>query len=422
MATMNSESFETGGPASLRRLLALRWLAIVAELVVLLLTEQLLGIHVELLPALLVCVGQAALNLASWARLRSARWISAGELFGQVLVDVVALSAVTYFAGGATNPMITLYLPLIAVAATVLPARLAAALAGLSVACYTAVSLGHPDIHIHDHAQAFRSHLIGMWLIFVFSAMIIAWFVVRMTAAIRSRDAALASAREAALRNERVVALGNLAAGAAHELGTPLATMAVLAGEMAHQQDLPESARADIELIRSQVKECKRIITQLVERAGNPRSEASQAEPLAPWVESIVQRWQLQRPTVFPRVELGGEAPGPRIVADASLEQAMLNLFNNAADASPADVAIGVDWGADQVRIQVQDRGPGIAPQIAARLGIDRVSTRGEGRGYGVLLAVAAIERAGGALAFRPRGGGGTTVEVKLPLGALGIA
>jgi two-component system, sensor histidine kinase RegB len=411
---------EFGGPGSLRRLLALRWIAILAELVALLLTDHLLGVTVALVPALLVCAGQAALNVASIARLRGDRVTSGKELFGQMLIDVFALTVVTYFAGGSTNPVITLYLPLIAVGATILPARLAASLAVISVACYTLVSLVHRDIHVHDHEETFRIHLIGMWLIFVFSALIIAWFVVRMTAAIRARDAALAAAREAALRNERVVALGNLAAGAAHELGTPLATMAVLAGELGQHRELPEQVRADINLMRSQVQECKRIITQLAEQAGNPRSESAKAESLDHWMAQIIDRWQLQRPAITPSVALSGQQPGPRIAADATLEQALLNLFNNAADASPTEVSIEAHWSADEVRVQVLDRGPGIAPEIERHLGRDPVTTRGDGHGYGVLLALAAIERAGGAVSFAARAGGGTTVQVRLPLVAIG--
>jgi len=406
---------------SLRRLLTLRWIAICAQLGVALLTDRLFGTEVAIAPALAVCAAQALLNVVSIRLWRSGRPITTRTLFAHLLIDVAALTTVVYFVGGETSPLITLYLPLIAVGATILPARLAGALAAASIGSCTVASLVHRDVPIQDHERAFQMHLVGMWMIFVFSAAIIAWFVARMSAAIRRRDAALAHAREDALRNERVVALGNLAAGAAHELGTPLATMAVLAGELAQNPQLPDDARADVGLMRTQLDECKRIITQFAARAGSPRVEAAEAAPLEHWISQLIDRWCLQRPSVSPQVDLQGERPGPRIAVDATLEQALLNLFNNAADASPSEVTIDAHWAAEELRVEVLDRGPGIAPEIGQRLGHDPVTTRGEGHGFGVVLAQSAIERMGGSLAFSTRHGGGTAVQVRLPLASIAV-
>jgi len=352
-------------------------------------------------------------------RSRSGRRITTRTLLAHLLIDVAALTIVVYFAGGGTSPLITLYLPLIAVGATILPARLAGTLAAVSIGCYTLASLIHRDVPIQDHERAFQMHLVGMWMIFVLSAAIIAWFVARISAAIQRRDAALAQAREDALSYERVVALGNLAAGAAHELATPLATMAVLAGELGRNPQLPTDAGADISLMRTQLEECKRIIARFAARAGSPRAEAAEGVPLQQWISQLIDRWCLQRPSVAPRVDLQGERPGPRIAIDATLEQALLNLFNNAADASLSEVAIDAHWAAEELRLEVLDRGPGIAPEIGQRLGCDPVTTRGEGHGFGVVLAQSAIERVGGSLAFSRRHDGGTAVQVRLPLASI---
>jgi two-component system sensor histidine kinase RegB len=282
------------------------------------------------------------------------------------------------------------------------------------------VSLLHAPTHVHDAEQAFRSHLIGMWVIFVCSALTISWFVVRLNAAIRNRDAALATARETALRNERVVALGNLAAGAAHELGTPLATMAVVVGELAADPSLPAQVRSDIELALTQVRECKRIITRLAARAGSSRAEGVQPVSADAWIGQLVERWRRQRPQIEPEVRIQGSTPGPRIAADTTLEQALLNLFNNAADASPLHVAIHAGWDADHVRVKVLDRGRGVPPEILGGLGRDLVSTREDGAGMGVVLALSAIEHSGGTLSIADRADGGTLAEVVLPLASIG--
>jgi two-component system, sensor histidine kinase RegB len=278
----------------------------------------------------------------------------------------------------------------------------------------------HAPTHVHDPEQAFRSHLIGMWVIFVCSALTIWWFVVRLNAGIRTRDAALAAARETALRNERVVALGNLAAGAAHELGTPLATMAVVVGELAADASLPPQAKSDVDLVLTQVRECKRIITNLAARAGSSRAEAVQPVSADVWIERLVERWRRQRPQVVPDVRIEGPIPGPRIAADATLEQALLNLFNNAADADPGQVGICAGWDGKQVRVDVLDRGQGIPPEISGRLGLDLVSTRDEGAGMGVVLALSAVEQSGGTLSITDRAGGGTLARVLLPLASIG--
>jgi two-component system sensor histidine kinase RegB len=405
-----------------RRLMAMRWIAIGIQLAFVLIASAFFDTSISLVPVLAICALQAVLNLPTLWRRVAATASEPVAAFAQILIDVVALTGIAYFAGGASSPLISLYLPLIAVAATILPPRPASVLAAISIGCYSLVSLVHAPTHVHDPAEAFRSHLIGMWVIFVCSALTISWFVVRLNATIRSRDAALAAARETALRNERVVALGNLAAGAAHELGTPLATMAVVVGELAADPSLSPQVKSDVELALAQVRECKRIITRLAARAGSSRAEALQPVSAEAWIEQLVERWRRQRPQVVPDLKIEGAVPGPRIAADVTLEQALLNLFNNAADASPGHVGIHAGWDSRHVQVDVLDRGTGIPLEISARLGLDLVSTRDEGAGMGVVLALSAVEQSGGTLSFTNRADGGTLAKVLLPLASIGTS
>jgi two-component system sensor histidine kinase RegB len=408
------------GAASARRLMAMRWIAIAIQIAFVVAASAFFDAPIPVPPVLAICALQAVLNIPALWRRFTAGAPEATSASTQILVDIVALTGIAYFAGGSSSPLISLYLPLIAVGATILPPRLAAALAGTSIGCYSLVSLVHAPTHVHDPEQAFRSHLIGMWVIFVCSALTISWFVVRLNAGIRSRDSALAAARESAFRNERVVALGNLAAGAAHELGTPLATMAVIVGELAADPSLPPQMRSDVDLALTQVRECKRIITRLAARAGSSRAEAVQPVSADDWIEQLVERWRRQRPNVAPDVKIDGATPAPRIAADATLEQALLNLFNNAADASPGQVGICAGWDTKSVHVDVLDRGDGIPPEICERLGVDVVSTREDGAGMGVVLALSAIEQSGGTLSITGRAGGGTLAKVTLPLASIG--
>jgi two-component system sensor histidine kinase RegB len=410
------------GLQSLRRLLALRWLSIGGELSLVFATRELLGIALPVPPILALLGCQIALNLFTHVRAARGGPASNAELFVQLSLDAALLSGIVALAGGAANPLISLYLPLVAVGAAVLPSRLALGFAALSIVAYSAIAFLLPEAHIHDPERAFAFHLVGMWLVFVLSAATIAFFVTRMTAAIRARDRELALAREAALRDERAVALGSLAAGAAHELGTPLATIAVLAGELARDARRSADEREDLVLLGEQVERCKAIISRLAANAGSPRLDSAQAESFEAWLRAVIERWRARRANAQVRLEFSGSGRAPLVAPSPTLEQALCNVFDNACDASPGEVQIQAHADAERIAIEVLDRGPGIASSLLARLGREPVTTRAEGMGLGLVLAFAAVERVGGRIAIAAREGGGTQARIDLPLSALGAA
>lgn len=404
------------GPGNLRRLALMRWFAVAGQLAAIGAARPLLGIVLPLAPMLAIVALLAAYNLLTLARLKRAQQVPDTELFAQICVDITALTVLLFFSGGASNPFVSLYLPPITIAAAVLPIRYAWAVAGISVAAYSMLVFINVPLKLPDAERATRLHLAGMWLIFVASTALITWFVARMTAAIRSRDLQLAAAREEALRNERVIALGSLAAGAAHELGTPLATMAVIAGELVRQPGATADMKEDLALLREQIDHCKGIITGLAEQAGQARAEGGKAVALDCWLDEVVARWRKLRPRAEAQVSLRGPAPAPLVVGETTLEQAMLNLFNNAADANPAGVEIEADWDAAALRLEVRDRGPGIDGKVLLAAGRAFVTTRAEGTGIGLFLAHAAVERLGGRIVLANREGGGAVTRIELPL------
>jgi two-component system sensor histidine kinase RegB len=256
-----------------------------------------------------------------------------------------------------------------------------------------------------------------MWLTFVVSVVMAVWFIVRMTASIRARDAQLAAVREDALRDAQVVALGQLAAGAAHELGTPLATMNVLAGELARDQRLPGDAREDLELLRQQIAACKEIVGGMTRQAGIARAGESQAAET--WLEGLLARWRTLWPQATCTFEAMGSGPAPRIAIDPAIEQAVTNLLNNAARVAPRELHLALDWDAARLRITVSDRGPGFPPEILRCCGAKPVQPQGEGAGIGLWLTRAAVQRAGGRLTLdNTATGGRAIIELPLPQGA----
>jgi len=409
-----------GGAGNLRRLCAMRWFVIAGQLVVIAGAQPLLDIDLPATPMLSVVGLLAAFNTVTLMRLRREVPVTDAELFVQLCADVTGITVLLFFSGGAANPFVSLYLLPVTVAAAVLPDRHAWALAALAIAAYSMLNYLYVPLAISNPARATQLHLAGMWLIFAASTGLITWFVARMTAAIRLRDRELAAAREEALRNERVVALGSLAAGAAHELGTPLATMAVIAGELAHKPGLPPEATDDMKLLAEQIAYCKSILTTLSGKAGQARAEGGRALSLDAWLGEVLARWRALRPLASARADLRGSEPPPVVLGDATLEQALLNLLDNAADASPGDVTVEARWDRDWLRVQVGDRGPGMDARVLRDGGRSCITTRPGGAGIGLFLARATIERLGGSIALES-GAGGSLVRLELPIQRIGV-
>ena len=400
---------------NLRRVVILRWWLLAAVLLAVASAPTLLDIDLPALPMLTAVVLMAGFNAYVRWRMRSDELVDANELFGQLCIDLTALAILLYLSGGAANPLISFLLVPVAVAALSLPGRLTAAVALLAVALYSLLMWQFLPLSVADAERAARLHLAGMWLTFVVSAAMIAWFVARMTASIRERDSRLAAAREQALRDERVVALGALAAGAAHELGTPLATIAVVVGELEREVFQNAEVHADLALVREQVAICKRIVSDMAARAGAVRSEQLQTQDAALWLQGVRTRWQAMRPRAGSRLTLAANSRAPRIVTEATLEQALVNLLNNAADASDAEIEIRLSWDAEKLEIAIEDAGPGFPVEVLRQAGRQPLASRHGGSGIGLMLAFSAVERMGGRIVLDNRPDGGR-VRIELPL------
>ncbi len=404
--------------SNLRRVFLLRSIEIGALALVVVLARRVLALPLPELPIAAVIGALALVNLLTWWRLRQPWPVTDGEFFAQLLVDVFAITVLLYYAGGSTNPLVSFYLVPLVIAAITLPAAYTWAMAGFTTSCYTLLMFNyHPLMPKNgDYSTAIYLHLTGMWLTFVLSAFLIAFFVVRMSHAIRERDHQLAVAREETLRNERIIALGTLAAGAAHELGTPLSTMAVVTRELQREYGENPGLAEDLQVLREQVDSCKRILSSLLASAGQARLEDAAGVALDAYFDEVLEKWRLMRPGVTATAAWHGPRPAPHITADLTLGQALLNLLNNAADASPDSVEIEGHWDEAEIRLRILDRGPGLSPEAERRAGQPFFTTKGHGTGIGLFLSNATIERLGGKVALLNREDGGAVTEVRLPL------
>jgi two-component system sensor histidine kinase RegB len=401
--------------ANLRRLVFGRWiiLAVLAQLVML--APGLLDIPAPQVP-LLGIIGIALLfnGIAQW-RISRATTASTGELFSQLLFDIGLLCAIVFFSGGAANPLVSLLLPPVAIAALTLPSVCVAVVTGAAITAYSLLMFFYLPLAMPDATQATRLHLGGMWLIFVVSVILIGWIIVRTTRIIRQRDAELATAREQALRDERVMAMGTLAAGAAHELGTPLGTMLLLAGELVDDPSLTPAARGDVALLLQQIGVCKEIITGLSRRAGAERLENSPLQAANLWLDQLRQHWHAARPYSSSRLIVASDGQAPEIVADPRLEQAVLNLLNNAANATPSPLEIRLGWSTASLCIDIRDHGPGFPARVLELGGQASFPAHERGSGVGLMLTRSAVEQLGGTLTLSNPEEGGALARIELP-------
>jgi two-component system sensor histidine kinase RegB len=410
------------GHSQLRRLAALRGMAVAAQLLTLAAVWKILELELDWQPMLLAIGGLALANLLTLLRLRGSKPISGMELFGQLCLDVLALSVLLYYSGGSTNPFVSLYLLPLVIAATTLPGRYTWGMAALTSACYSVLMFHYiplPHNHQHDGDSAFNAHVVGMWLGFVFSTVVVAWFVARMAQAVRSRDETLARAREEILRNERIVALGTQAAGAAHELGTPLSTMAVVIGELRHDADAQPGWRDALAILDEQVRACKRTLDKILADAQVGGAASPQrADRL---MAEVLDEWQLLRPTAQYRYHSDGAQPAPLVSVDSTLRAALMNLLNNAADAAPVGgdpqpIEIRTRWDEGGFTLELHDHGKGLSEEAEQKAGSAFFTTKAEGHGLGLFLANATLERMGGSVRLFNREQGGATTEIILPI------
>ena len=415
MAISSCTTANTDHLANLRRLILGRWgvLAVLAQ--VILIVPGLLDIPVPQLPLLgIVAIAGLFNGFTQW-RAAGAQTATTGELFSHLLFDIGMLSAVVFLSGGAANPLVSLLLPPVAVAALTLPARSVAIVSAVTITAYSLLMVYYVPLPMPDATRATRLHLGGMWLIFVVSALMIAWIIVRTTRIIRQRDAELATAREQGLRDERVMAMGTLAAGAAHELGTPLGTMALLAGELANEAGLSPAAQEDIALLRQQIGVCKQIITGLSRRAGAERLENSPLQAADQWLDEVRQHWHAARPQASSRLIVTSDGTAPDIVADPRLEQAVLNLLNNAANATASPLDIRLGWSTEILSIDIRDHGPGFPPEVLELGGQASFPAHERGSGVGLMLTRSAVEQLGGSLTLANPDDGGALARIELP-------
>ena len=400
----------------MRWLVGLRWAVFGVLAITLPIDEALFGFHVRYAIALPVVVAVIVVNAALHRRLASGAPVSTRALAFGAAFDLIAIGALLAASGGAANPFSAVFVVHVALAASLLPARTTFALAALA-ACLFGALFALPSgtcCPSHPANGAFSAHLYGMWLAFVVAAGLVSFFLTRVRSALETHERQIAELRRRAEEGARFRALGTLAAGTAHELATPLGTIAVLAGEIASGDETPA---ASAKAIAAQVTRCRDILGRMQGGAAMARDGGA---PVGESVRRAVETWRRAHPTANVRIDEEAPSGAPLPLAAEDVEAALCALLDNALhatnEAASGDAIVvrtSLDDGA--VRVEVEDGGAGVAPELAARLGEPFLTTKepGEGMGLGLYWIRTLIDRIGGRLDIEPRTPRGTRVVMR---------
>jgi two-component system, sensor histidine kinase RegB len=332
-----------------------------------------------------------------------------------MMLDIAILTGLLYLSGGPTNPFSFLYLVQIALATVLVRARWTWMLVGLSFVAFGVLLVSHEPLAIDP-----ENHAYGAWVAVLVASAFVVHFLLRITGSLAERERELTEARGLAARQERLASLATMAAGAAHELSTPLGTVALAAKELERALTKADNAdlASDAKLIREQVGRCRAILDQMAQGAGTVGESVSAATVRELIDETLVGI--REAPKVL--VEITDEIAHTSLrLPPRAVSQALRSLVTNAQDASPSTSAVVVSARMAQggeLEVIIRDRGPGIPDEVMQRIGEPFFTTKapGRGMGLGLFLARAVIEGVGGSLQIDSGKESGTEVRTRLPI------
>jgi two-component system sensor histidine kinase RegB len=272
-----------------------------------------------------------------------------------------------------------------------------------------------------EDRRYFNLHVFGMWFGFVFSAGLVAFFIIALAKTLKESERSLADARESALRDERVVSLGTLAASAAHDMGTPLGTIAILAHDLA--EDFPEHRFPELNqklvILQQQLDRCKQALSVMSASAGEMRAESGKVMRVSDYIDQVLNQWRTHKPGTKLNLFISGKVEADaQIIAERTLTHSLINILNNAAEATDSDAGIEfhANWDNLNLSLKIRDFGPGLPPELVDFAGQKPVKSNKQGMGVGLFLTYTTIKRLGGTIYFNNLASGGACVEISLPI------
>ena len=402
-------------------LVQLRWIAVTGQLVTILAVHHLFEVQLPLVAMLSVLALLVAVNLVV-LRIGRRTPVTRGALLATLLIDVACLTIQLYLSGGAGNPFVSLYLLQVVLGAVLLETWASWMLVAVTSVAFVGLALLAPPLALPEALQTILSplYVTASWFNYSLAAVLLVLFVTRVARNLRDGDERIAAMRQRAAEEEQIVRMGLLASGAAHELGTPLASLSVALGDWRADAAVQAHPALAVEVaeMQAEVARCKEIVAGILFAAGEVTGVAPERTTLGRFVAGIVATASARE---LIRVESRfGEDPA--IVADRALGQAILNLLDNAAEAGAGAILLTTEPEASDIVITVDDDGRGFDPAMLASVGQPYRTTKARrGAGLGLFLASNVLRTLGGTLAARNRSDGGAQVALRVPFDALAL-
>lgn len=433
---------EISAKENLQWLFILRNLMIGGESLFLLISIDVLNIQLHESYLWLTISAFASFNLYTWMRLKTDIPVTEVEIFSQLVVDVLAIAALLYLTGGATNPFTWIFLLPVILTAIILPHAYTWYMVILTTTLYTALipfhatliavephlmvaestSFMHAMQHTVQDAEFLNFHIFGMWFGFVCSAGLVAFFSVELSNTIKAGERTITEAREKSLQDESLISLASLAASAAHDMGTPLGTMAIIVHELKDEKK-PISIKEmqeKMHIMQDQILRCKQALSVMSSSAGEVRADSGHLTVFTSYLDEVINQWRNQQPGVKINFIINPEAPlNSFILAEKTLTHALINILNNAAQVTLPkkgfDFSVTPCSAENFVGIQVRDYGPGIPKKLLKKLGNEPIKS-GTGLGVGLFLSCSTIRRLGGSVEISNAPSGGASINIILPV------
>jgi len=413
---------DTTNRKNLFLLIQLRWLAVAGQVLTILVTQYWLQIPLPLAEMGAVVAFLVGLNIFSLFVLRGPGAITNTQLFIALIFDMAALTTQLYMSGGASNPFVSLYLLQITLGAALLTPRSTWALVVAASACFIFLTFYYQPIDIPHHggSDLFALHIRGMFICFILAAGLIVIFMTRINRNLRERDAYLADLRQRSAEEDHIVRMGLLASGAAHELGTPLSTIAVILSDWRQMRTFKRNREleGDVAEMQAQIERCKHIVSGILMSSGQARGEGTIRTTVRGFLDDLVNEWRSSRQA--PRLDYHNDfRPDEQMVSDLALKQVIFNVLDNAQEASPDWIGVTAERRDEKLVLSVNDLGPGFDKDILAALGQPYMSSKGRpGGGLGLFLVFNVVRKLGGDISARNTQPG-ARVTLSLPLAAL---
>jgi two-component system sensor histidine kinase RegB len=421
------------GRLRLRTLVLIRWIALLGQGTTVAVVYFGLGFPIPFIPAMAVIAASGALNVVITLARPTTAWVSDGEAFWNLCFDLLLLATLLCLTGGLQNPFSILILAPVVISAWALTRRSTLILSAIAVGLVSFLAFWHLPLPWPESGILLSpTYIAGVWTALVIAVIFTASYVSSVAEESRRMSQALAASQLALAREQQLSALGGLAAAAAHELGTPLGTIAVVAREL--QRELPAASplREDVELLHAESLRCRSILAGLAERPSGDAGAPYHHLPMAALVEAAAAPYRREgvELEIIAEPAIDSTAPQPTVMRNAEVLHGVGTIIQNAVQFARQRVLIELTWDEESIMLRIADDGPGFDLTVLSRLGEPYYSTgrrarrRGDEQhmGLGIFIARTLLAHHGATLEFSNDVAGGAVVEIRWPRRSLEVA